>query len=528
MNKQQARIIAVLTIAAIVLGFLISRKLWFRLDLTDNKAYTISGVSKNLYTEIPDQVRITYYVSDRLVSLHPMPGQITDLLREYAAHSHGRIRLTVRDPAKANLVQTVEELGILGQQIETVEQDEASVAVVYSGILIEYLDNAEVLPVVFSLDTLEYDLTSRIRALIRGTEREAGVLVGSANRQWASDYGYLNQAFYQAGFKIRLINPGEEISDTLPVLIVLGGAEYLDEWSLYRIDRYIQGGGKVLFALEAVEVGTENGLEAQVITDQGLLSMVSFYGATVKPELVLDRSALTIPVQGRGGTIRLVRYPHFVSVLEQYGNPSHPISAGFGGVDLFWASPIDFTLPAGVEGTVLFTSTPEAWLMTRDFVIDTEAASYAFSREELDTRGTKVLAAALSGKFPAWFAGVPKPVREGSGEELPDLPREAQESRIVVIGDTDLGSGYIQYTRSQRNLDFLIQAADWLSNDDDIIGIRNRENQTGRLDRIVEPEKRLAAIGFSRILNVVILPLLVIIAGLLIALRRKQSFLKDK
>ena len=63
MTKKQVTIITVLSIAAIVLGLLVSRRLWFRLDLTKNHTYTISGVSKNLYTEIPDQVRITYFLS---------------------------------------------------------------------------------------------------------------------------------------------------------------------------------------------------------------------------------------------------------------------------------------------------------------------------------------------------------------------------------------------------------------------------------------------------------------------------------
>jgi ABC-type uncharacterized transport system involved in gliding motility auxiliary subunit len=174
-----------------------------------------------------------------------------------------------------------------------------------------------------------------------------------------------------------------------------------------------------------------------------------------------------------------------------------------------------------VEGVPLFTSTPEAWLETKDFQINPDTP-YLFTQEEDATRGTRILAAALWGKFPSRFAGAPKPLREGSSEELPDLPAEGRESRIVVIGDTEFASGYIEYTRSRRNLDFLLQAADWLGSDDDIIGIRGRKTQTGRLDRIFEPEKRAAAMAFSRILNVVIIPLGVIAIFLWVTLRRRR------
>jgi ABC-type uncharacterized transport system involved in gliding motility auxiliary subunit len=516
MNKRQAVILSVLTAAAFVLALLISRRLWFRLDLTKNKAYTISAVSRSLYEEIPDQVRITYYVSDRLGGLYPEPGEIMDLLREYAASSKGTIRCMRRDPGKAGLAQTMEQLGVIGRQIQTVEQDEANFATVYSGIVVEYLDRIEVLPWVFSLNTLEYDLTSRIRSLVRGTGREIGILPGASDKQWSNDYGYLNQVLEQSGFRVRQISPGAEIPDTLPVLFVLGGTEELDDWALYRIDRYIQGGGKVLFAVESVFVDLRSGLEARLMTDRGLLAMVSYYGAVVRPELVMDRSALVIPFQNR-----LIRYPHWIAVAEQAGNPENPITAGFPGVDMFWPNPIELNPPAQVRGEALFSSSPEAWLMTRDFNINPGMA-YLFEAEEPDTRGTKILGAALSGKFPSWFEGLPKPVREGSGEELPDMPREPRESRIVVIGDTDLGTTLIQITQSQRNLDFLLQAADWLGNDDDIISIRNRLPQTGRLDRITDPVERAKAMLFARFLNVVLVPLAVIALGLVRAWRRRS------
>ncbi|MDR2028067.1 MAG: GldG family protein [Treponema sp.] len=526
MTRKQAGIITLLSLIALILAMLISRRIWFRLDLTENKAYTISPVSRNLYREIPDQVHITYYLSEKLSAIHPAPREIEDLLREYTAYSRGKIRLSLRDPSKAGLVREVEQLGISPQQIQTVEEDQASIATVYTGIVIEYLDKTEVIPFAFYPDTLEYDLTSRIRSLVRGTQREIGILIGDPGKQWAADYSFVNQSLTSSGFQIRLLTAGDEIPGTLPALFVLGGAESLDDWALYRIDRYIRGGGKVLFALEGVLVDQNSGLEARVMTDQGLLSMVSFYGATVKPELVLDRSALSLSYQTMDpyGSVlfRVVRYPLWIGVLEQNGNGSHPVTSGFGGVDLYWPSPVELNPPAGVEAEPLFTTTPEAWLMTRDFTANPEM-SYLFEQEGPDTRGVKVLGAALSGKFPSWFAGMSKPVREGSSEELPDMPAEAGDSRIIVVGDADFASTLTQYTRSDRNFDFLLKAADWLSNDDDIIGIRSRLSQTGRLDKITDPDARLRAMRFARILNVVIIPLAVVVLGVLRSWRRRRS-----
>ncbi|MDR2630638.1 MAG: GldG family protein [Spirochaetaceae bacterium] len=528
MTKRQTWILTVLSVAALILLLLVSRRIWFRLDLTKNKAYTISQVSRNLSGEIPDQVRITYYVSDKLFTIHPLPGEVEDLLREYAAYSRGKIRFTRRDPAKTEMVQAVEQMGIQGRQIQTVERDEATLSTVYTGILIEYLDQIAVLPWVFSLDTLEYDISSRIRSMLRESEREVGILVADADKEWSQDFGYLNQVLTQSGYRVRVLSPGEEISDILPALLVFGGVEELDEWALYRIDRYIQNGGKVLFSLEGVWVNTKGSLESRAKNDGGLLSMVASYGAAVESEMVLDRSALTLQYQtaSPSGSIqfRIVRYPHWIGVLAENGNTKHPLTAGFGGMDLFWASPITLNPPESVEGEILLSTTAEAWLMTKDFSANPDT-SYLFEMEEPDTRGTKVLAVALSGKFPSWFRNKPKPIREGSEETLPDLPVETRESRMVVIGDSDLATTLIQMTSGQgfQNLDFMLKTADWLGNDDDIIGIRNRQPQAGRLDRILDPEKRLKAMRFSQILNVGIIPLGIVVLGIVRNLKRRTK-----
>jgi ABC-type uncharacterized transport system involved in gliding motility auxiliary subunit len=254
--------------------------------------------------------------------------------------------------------------------------------------------------------------------------------------------------------------------------------------------------------------------------------MVSFYGATIKPELALDVSALSLSYQSVDAVgsrvYRIIRYPLWIGVLAQNGNSGHPVTSAFGGIDVYWASPLELNPPEGVNAVPLFYTTPDAWSLTKDFSANPEMG-YQFQAEINETKGEKLLGAALSGKFPSWFAGLPKPVREGSEEELPDMPAEPKESRIIVIGDTDLVSTITQYTRSDRNFDFFLTAADWLGNDDDIISIRSHQSQTGRLDRITDGEKRLKAMAFARYLNVILIPLLVIVLGVFRSLQRRRS-----
>jgi gliding-associated putative ABC transporter substrate-binding component GldG len=532
MTKKQTTTLSIMIIVIVALTLLVSRRLWFRLDLTKDKSYTISAVSRSLHNEISDQIRITYYLSDKLKSIHPLPGEIEDLLREYAGFSRGKIQLTVRDPARANLTEQVEQLGIQPQQIQTVEQDQASVTTVYTGIVIEYLDQIEVLPMVFSLETLEYDLTSRIRSLVRGNARLLGVVVGDGPQRWNDNYRQLQGAYMQAGYQLRLIGGDQEISDTVPAVLVLDGVESLDEAALYQIDRYIQTGGKVLFSVRGVHVDTESGsLEARLQADAGLLDMLSTYGAVILPEIVMDRSSLIMQYQTRAPNgaplTRITRYPQWINVFDVNGNPAHPVSANFKGLNLFWASPLQLNVPDGVEAVYLFTSTVEAWSMREPFETNPEIP-YLFQRDASETTGEKILGVSLSGIFPSWFAGKPIPERD-DGEELLPMPAQAKPARLIVVSETDFVTSFMGVAANgQRNLEFMIKAADWLCNDDDIIQIRSKSSQSGGLDKIIDDEKRASAMRFARIVNVFVVPALVIIAGLFFALRRRTRIFAAK
>ncbi|MCL2185591.1 MAG: GldG family protein [Treponema sp.] len=531
MTKRQTTIITILSVVAFIMALLVSGRYWFRLDLTKNKAYTISKVSRNLHTELPDPVNITYYLSNKLRTVLPAPGEIEDMLKEYTAYSRGKIRLTVRDPVKSGLDEA-EQLGLQPRQVPVVEQDQTSLITVYSGIVIEYLDKMEVLPFVISTDSLEYDLTSRIRSMVNDQERWVGVLVGDNFRQWNEDFGYLNSFLNEAGYRVRPISPGEEIPRNTPGLFVFGGVEDLDEWALYRIDRYIQLGGKVFFAVKGVYIDTPYGtIQAREQNNLGLLDMIASYGAIVRSELALDRNALTLQYQTRtqygGVQIRIVRYPLWIGVRSENGNKEHPVSSSFNGLDLYWSSPIELPSIDGVESTVLFTSSAEAWSMRQSFYTNPETPSYMLEMEASDTRGEKILGVSLNGIFPSFFKGSEKPVREGSDEELPDMPDYARASRIIVVGDVDFATNMINATQARQNMEFLLRAADWLVSDDDIIGIRNRQPQIGRFDKIEDPQIRTSAMRFSQILNVGIIPLLIIGAGLFIASRRIKSVRKE-
>ncbi|MDR1149322.1 MAG: GldG family protein [Spirochaetaceae bacterium] len=530
MTKKHASVITVLSVAAIALALLLSSRLWFRLDMTAGKLYTISQVSRHLADEIPDQVKISYFLSGKLQQLYPEPGEIIDLIREYAAYSRGKINFTTRDPAKDGIENDMQRLGIYPRQIQSIDRNEATVTSVYSGILIEYMDKVDVIPFIFSLETLEYDLTSRIRTLVSGKIREAGVIIADQSKALNRNYRNMGEILRMSGYKLREIYPDELMGDEIPAglseIIVIGGVDTLNEGMLYGIDRYIQSGGKVFFMLETFTPATETGsLEMRTLEDAGLLAMLRSYGVEVQRALVLDNSCLTITYQsaGAGGApvIRLIRYPFWVSVTRAGGNPAHPITSAFAGVDMFWPNPLVLHETAGVEAVPLIFSTQDAWLMTKDISVNPDSA-FMFTRENRETQGQKLLGAALSGRFPP-YSGIPDINSSGEAASTAGTgsPDNGAESRIVVIGNGEFLND--EYLDSERNLTFFLSAADWLANDDDIISIRSRAAGINRLDKIIDSEKRDAAMTFARLLNTMAIPAAVLIFAVVFGIKRRKK-----
>jgi gliding-associated putative ABC transporter substrate-binding component GldG len=512
-------ITAALTVGIVVLVALNSTVFFFRLDLTENSAFTISEVSQNLFAEIPQEVTITYYVSDRLRNRAVETQQIIDLLNEYAAYSRGRITVRVVDPQDAEAVERAEELGVVPQQIQVIEEDQQSLAVVYTGVVVEYLGDYETLPVVFDPATVEYRLTSTIRDLVRGEEDVVGVLLGKEGESLEDNYRFLGNQLSQS-FEVRRIRRGEEIPPEVTVLFVIGGPG-LDEFDLFPLDQYLMSGGSVLFAVEGVMVDVQRGLSARAPEDMPILDLLAAYGARVEQELVLDTFNRRIPVRRPSGQVTvqtLEPYPHWVSIRGSGADRENPITARFPGLDLYWPSPITVTSD---NAEVLLETSPESWLLRDRFPLDPSRPA-AYEPDRSETRGRHVVGVALTGALESYFSDGRIPTREGEEREWSAPVTSTDQARVVVIGDSDFASNLIQYTESSYNLDFATNALTWLSNDEDLLRIRTRATRDIRLSAIEEPGLRRSIVRVAEVINIYVMPLLVIAYGVVRFMRRRE------
>ncbi len=523
-KKSTELLILFLTLSVLLLFALNSNRYFVRLDFTANKAFTISKVSKKLFQEIPEQVYITYYISERLQSLYTFPAQIEDLLQEYAAYSRGKIIVSVLDPAKTGDAGKAESLGVYPQQIEVIEKDERSVARVYTGIVIQYLDRSETLQVVGRIDTLEYDLTSRIRKAVNNEKRVIGILIGNTDSSIQQNFQAL-QAELSRDFSVTEVGRGEDIPDDISILFVLGNKD-LAEFDLFPIDQYVMRGGRALFAVEGVNVDFRRNLEAAKMENSPLLDMLESYGVKVKRALVLDEYCKNFRqprvVFGQVMWQLMDKYPHWVTVSDQFVSRDNPITARFGGLDLYWASPLEFIEKSGITAEAIIKTTPDAWLMEDRFeTLPNRSAALFFMDKE--SRKQYNLAAVLTGSFDTFFSVIPE--RDGELREWQEIKKSSPDNRILVVGDLDFASDFYQYTDAVYNMGFLSNSAEWLANDDDLLEIKTRVTRDIRLNKIQDPKEKDRAIFMARAINVVLIPVIVVAFGLFRFFKRRKKSL---
>jgi ABC-2 type transport system permease protein len=481
---------------------------WYlRLDLTRSKAYSISPVSRDLLRGIPEQVHITYFLSDTLRSLSASPGRVIDLLHEYAAESRGKVAVTVADPEKTGQGENARHFGILPQQIQVIQQNEQRTAEVYSGIAIDYLDRYTSLPAVFSPDGLEYSLSFAVRKVLAGRRIVVGVIVGEPGKSFSSDFDTLKTGLSR-DYSLHEYLPGDPIPPEVDVLLVAGGTRWGPQ-ELRPLETYIMNGGKVLFAVKGLEVRTAGAFSASAVGKSQILDMIESYGVKVGRDMVLDTASrdYRLPQQKPNGQIgweTIGRYPPWVSIQGPSVSSANPVTARFTGLDLLWPVALSTVPREGVRVETLVSTSRTAWTQAEPFVLN----PYKVAQRGTPS-GQFALAFALTGAFPGSFPGV--------------AARRSVPTRMIVVGDSDFLTDLMQFSDSLSNILFVENAVLWLSGNSDLLSIKTRASTEGKLDAIQDPAARARLILGAEILNVVIVPLAAVLLGLLLRARRKEK-----
>ena len=162
-------------LVAVVLVNLAGITLFFRIDLTGDKIYSISEASRQVVSTLSEPLTIDVFFTKNLPAPYNNHERyLRDLLEEYAisASKYFNYRFYDVSPDEGDLnpgsranQERANNYGINSIQIQVIEEDEVKFQKAYMGLVIIHGDLIERIPTITSTDGLEYQLTTAIMKL---------------------------------------------------------------------------------------------------------------------------------------------------------------------------------------------------------------------------------------------------------------------------------------------------------------------------------------------------------------------------
>ncbi|MDY6933615.1 MAG: Gldg family protein [Spirochaetota bacterium] len=153
-----------LNLSIIVLINLVGLTLYFRIDLTENHAYSLSDVSKDLVSNLEDPLNIKVFFSKDLPSpYNSVYRYLSDLLEEYSQYGNKNFRYEIVDVEKHKDVAS--DFGIFTAQIREIKDDQIKFRNAYMGLAIVHGDMIEKIASITEPTGIEYRITTLINKI---------------------------------------------------------------------------------------------------------------------------------------------------------------------------------------------------------------------------------------------------------------------------------------------------------------------------------------------------------------------------
>lgn len=482
-SASNAVLTTLFVVGAVVVINLIGTRVFGRVDLTEQKIYTLSQSSKDLVKNLPDFMNVKAFISEDLPpELKTVSRYVRDLVDEYKTGSKGKFRWSAIDPGMdKKLEEEATRCKVQKIQIQVLRQQKFEMGAYYLGLCLEYGSEVESIPQVARPEGLEYQMSSLIK---RMTQKKKKLAFTTGHGESDNSQGF--QALKEdlgAEFDVSTVNPSQaEIAKDIDALVVGGPKQAIDEKGQKEIDKFVMSGKGVIFlvdgmAMQAPQGGGMGDMQMKMgqANDTGLGKMLEAYGFRINQDFVFDRQAAPGLLDGGGGRKMLVNAPFFV-VSEVAETKEHSVLAGIRGVVFPFASSVDLIgpladgkKPADAKIWKLASSSKMSWKHTGFFVLQPN-----MKLEEGKDKSVSAFGYAYQGKLKSAFNTAP-------AVSAPDAPASETPKavRVIVVGDSDFANDeYGQLARVfpvyTAGPQLLYNAIGWILEDEALTPLRSK------------------------------------------------------
>lgn len=571
-HKAQAITRLLLMLVILVLLNVVANRVYDRYDLTTEKRYTLSAPTVQLLRNLDDVVTVTVFLEGEFpAGFKRLRSATEDMLYEFNNVSNGKLQYRFIDPSAGSyeenqkLYKDLTDRGLNPTNLRVKGNEGSSSKIIFPGLIMRYMDNEVPLQLLESqigmgpeqvlnnsIELLEYKIANSVKKATERNVTRVGVVQGQGELAPMQLSGMI-QTLVDNRYDVKLIDLPNTLTlvNKFDAIIIAKPTLPYREQDKFKIDQFIMNGGKTLFMIEGSNASMDSlrgqPMQMAMHPDANLDDLLFKYGVRVNQDLVQDIQCDVIPIVVSATNppqTEFFPWPFFPIVTSYSAGAenakapkSHVIAKNLDAVACKFVSTLDSVRVPNVKKTpILYTSaySKSVLLPTRIHfsMLKAKPEPKSYSKSFMP------IAYLLEGEFESVFKNrLSAETLDALQDSLENVSytEKSPYNKIIVIGDGDIAAnevsnrgepyplGFNPYTEQNfANKDLLLNCMEYLTDNNNLIGTRNREVKLRLLDKVKVGEESLK----WQVINLVIPVVAVILFGLLYNFMRRRKYAK--
>lgn len=539
----------------IVLLNVLASQYFFRFDLTEEKRFSIKDQTKEMLRDLDDNVFVEVYLEGDLnAGFRRMQKSIRETLEEFRIYSHNKVQFVFIDPSTAmsqkarnEYMQELMQKGVVPTNVVDDKDGQVSEKIIFPGVVISYggfetgvnllKGNSASTPdekINQSIEGIEYQLANAIYKMVNNDRKRIGLITGHGELD-SLEIASFNNALLELYSVVKVDLKNKKSLDRYDALIIAKPVHAYSESDKYKLDQYIMNGGKVLFLLDKLEASMDSASQEGYFAfpyNINLDDQLFRYGIRLNMDLVQDAltgkyPVVTGEVDGKP-KLQLMDWPFF-PLINRYAD--HPVTRNLDAVVTRFISTVDTVKATGIKKTPLLFTSQYSRKIAAPVAVNINDIRKNLKKEDFSLSYLPV-GYLLEGGFTSLYKNrfLPADADQRSYKD------QGVSTKLIVIADGDLARndvnprnnqpqqlGYDPFARyTFANEELLMNAVNYLVNEDGLIAARNKEIKIRPLDKEKVRTERVK----WQLINLCLPLFVLLIYGVTRSVVRKQKYSK--
>jgi ABC-2 type transport system permease protein len=548
-------------IVAIVLINYLASIFHKRIDLTNEKRFTISNSVKKILGTIDQKMEVYIFLrGDVPAGFKKLSVSSQELLQEFQEYSNGNIHYKVISAdekipgTEKTYADTLSSMGLVPLNLKVQLKEGEQSQYIYPSAMVSYqnklqpvnlysgsnnfitpteLNSAEAL--------LEFDFANGIEKIVNNQKPLIAYAVGNGEPTGPDTYDLVTNVL-KKNYQLFMLNLEAEpvVPDTFKLMLIVKPTLTFTAAEKLKIDQYVMHGGKLLCFIDRLNAEVDSlQMKNQVIAYDRNLDLEDLffkYGIRINPYLLMDLQCDFLPFKVNGKDQFNFLHWNYFPLFESKQNSV--INKNLGLVEGKFVNTIDTVNAPGIEKTILLSSSSNSRTIETPALISgaenrNAPVDAAFNKKNL------IAGVLLEGKFTSLFKNRVSRQQMDSLDFYgsPFRSENIKKNKMIIVSDGDivLNGTYkeqllpmgvnpytvgTQYDYQFANRQFVNNCIEYLVNSQGLAEAKSKDYKL----RLLDPKKTSEERGFWELLNLVLPVLLIIIFGFIYQWIRKRKY----